>query len=256
MARGFRPGKLAGLDEAALRGMAAGPAERASKGDTADLDAQRPDLCEYVALCKTHDVEALRTQLMQRLLKLGMHRFVNEVLAPLNALVGERWAIGELAVFEEHLYTESVQAVMRNAISAIPASRPQAGAARQPRILLTTIPQEPHGLGLLMAESILALEGAHCISLGVQTPIGEIARAARAQESDIVALSFSSSMRTAVVLEALEDLRAELPDATEIWAGGRSEAFQGKSPVPATYLELHGIPAALADWRRRVTESG
>jgi methanogenic corrinoid protein MtbC1 len=40
-------------------------------------------------------------------------------------------------------------------------------------VLLTTLPGEPHGLGLLMAEAMLALEGCTCVSLGVQTPVLE-----------------------------------------------------------------------------------
>lgn len=255
MAQGRRPGKLAGLDEAALRDLAAGTAEREAQSDGAAIQETRHDLLDYVGLCKAHQVEALRTQLMQRLLKLGMYRFVTEVIAPLNALVGEQWAAGELAVFEEHLYTEAVQVVMRNAIAAIPRASGHAETPPAPRIVLTTIPHESHGLGLLMAEAILALEGAHCVSLGVQTPVAEIAQAARAQQADIVALSFSSSSRATVVLEALADLRAALPDDIEIWAGGRSDAFQRRHPACVTYLDLSGIPVALEHWRARAAAS-
>jgi methanogenic corrinoid protein MtbC1 len=52
-----------------------------------------------------------------------------------------------------------------------------------PRILLTTLPQERHGLGLLMAEAMCVAEGAHCISLGVQTPLIDIVEAARPSAS-------------------------------------------------------------------------
>lgn len=252
MAGGHRPGKLTGIDTKVLRAMSAAPRREGTGDEDADAGGTgRPDLIEYVALCKAHRVDELRSELTQRLLRLGMYRFVTEVVAPLNAEVGAEWASGRLAVFEEHLYTESVQVVMRNAIAAIPPQNPEGATARSPRVLLTTIPQEPHALGLLMAESILALEGAHCISLGVQTPVKEIARAARAQQADIVALSFSGSIRPAVVLEALADLRAALPAATEIWAGGRNMAFGKRTPAGARYLELHSIPVALEDWRKR-----
>jgi len=89
--------------------------------------------------------------------------------------VGQAWMQGRLEVFEEHLDTESVQVLLRNALHHLPS----AGAGR-PRVLLATVPGEPHGLGLLMAEALLALEGCHCTSLGVQTHVWDIVRAAAA----------------------------------------------------------------------------
>ena len=63
----------------------------------------------------------------------------------------------------------------------------------QPRALLTTLPNEQHGLGLLMVEALLVPEGVQCISLGPQTPIEDIRRAALAHRVHIVALSFSAA---------------------------------------------------------------
>ena len=66
--------------------------------------------------------------------------------------------------------------MLRGAIATIPSS-----TAR--RVLLTTFPQEPHGLGVLMAEAMFALEGACCVPLGVHTPVREIVAGARASRS-------------------------------------------------------------------------
>ena len=46
---------------------------------------------------------------------------------------------------------------------------------------------EPHGLGLLMAEAVLSLEGCRCVSLGVQTPGWDIVRAAIALDAEVAA---------------------------------------------------------------------
>ena len=262
MDRGHRPGKLVGVDAEALRDMVLQSPSGDSSVDITDPHDAPQELLHYVALCKAHRVDALRRDLAQSLLKLGMYRFVTEVIAPLTTLVGTHWEKGHLAVFEEHLYTESVQAVMRNAIASIPSSDSAPGSAsdmqagttlrpRNPLILLTTAPQEPHGLGLLMSEALFALEGARCISLGVQTPVTEIAQAAKAQGADIVALSFSASSRAAHVLDALADLRGELPLTTEIWTGGRCAALWRRPPPTVKVLELQDIPGALWEWRRR-----
>ncbi|MCK7492481.1 MAG: hypothetical protein MZW92_13505 [Comamonadaceae bacterium] len=65
--------------------------------------------------------------------------------------------------------------------------------AQRPRVLLTTLPEEEHGLGLLMAEALLASEGAQCLSLGTRTPLPDIRLAAMASAADIVALSFGAA---------------------------------------------------------------
>ena len=125
---------------------------------------------------------ALQNLLANLLMRQGLQRFVLETLTSLNHAVGDAWMRGELAVFEEHLYTEQLQVALRTGINAFPR---QPGA---PRVLLTTFPGEQHGLGLLMVEALLVPEGAQCISLGAQTPIEDIRRAALAHEAHIVAL--------------------------------------------------------------------
>ena len=144
----------------------------------------------------------------------GLQRFVLETVAPLNRAVGDAWMRGELLVFEEHLYTELLKASLRTAINAFPR---QMGS---PRVLLTTLPSEQHGLGLLMVEALLVPEGAQCISLGPQTPLEDIRRAALAHQVDIVALSFSAAFPLRQATDGLANLRRHLPRRVALWAGG------------------------------------
>ena len=75
-------------------------------------------------------------------MRLGLGRFVSEVISPLNTLVGETWMRGQIEIFEEHAYTESVQVVLRQAI----ANLPDAALQDRPRVLLSTLPAEPHDI--------------------------------------------------------------------------------------------------------------
>jgi methylmalonyl-CoA mutase cobalamin-binding subunit len=134
--------------------------------------------------------------------------------------------------------------VLRNAITSIPHP------GESPRVLLTTVPQEPHGLGVLMAEAMFALEGARCVALGVRTPVMEIVRGAQSQRIDIVALSFSPVVNPHQVIESLKELRAQLSAATELWAGGSSPVLQRRPPAGVRVLgNLDGVGAAVAGWR-------
>jgi methanogenic corrinoid protein MtbC1 len=192
-------------------------------------------------------VQELRQRLGQSLIELGLRRFVSDIVAPLTTIVGDEWAAGQLAVFEEHLYAETLQGVMRAAIHAASGQLLAPGAA--PRILLTTVPQERHGLGLLMAEAMFALEGAHCVSLGVQTPLKDIVDAARVQGAHVVALSFSSVMSPRAAVDNVTELQNRLGAGVEVWAGGSSALLARRQLGPHCVLDLHGIPAAVARWR-------
>ena len=244
---GHRPGRIIAMPDAQLRaltGSAPGSSEAGATGEAAGLDVDR-----YLALVRSHRVDDLRRALSTAALQLGIERFVVEHCAPLNRLIGDAWARGELEIFEEHLYTESMQAVLRNAIGSIPAP----GA--HPRVLLTTVPNEAHGLGLLMAEALLELNGCRCVSLGTQTPIREVVRAAVAQRADIVALSFSASLNPNLVVDALAELRGQLPAHIEIWVGGRCPILKRRPPTDVTVLgDLAEIHDALARWRDRHPE--
>ncbi|MFM7384951.1 MAG: MerR family transcriptional regulator [Betaproteobacteria bacterium] len=243
MDAGHRPGKIMRMKPEQLQLLA----DQIRSATTPRLDETHPmrdDLAAYMALIKKHQVEDLRRALSQAALRMGLDRFVREVAAPLNALVGDAWARNQFEIFEEHLYTESMQVVLRNAISNIP------GPGRSPRVLLTTFPQEPHGLGLLMAEAMLALEGCRCLSLGVQTPIYDITMAATAQRADIVALSFSASMNPNHVLDGLAELRAKLAPHVSIWAGGQCPILVRRPPPEVrVFSDLAGIHGALSEWR-------
>ncbi|MBM3405947.1 MAG: MerR family transcriptional regulator [Betaproteobacteria bacterium] len=239
---GHRPGRIISLSLEDLHALAAQSAE--APRTASDLRSDRDDLQRFIELTKAHDVDGLRRSLSQAAVRMGVDRFVVEVAAPLNRMVGEAWARGYFEVFEEHLYTESMQIVLRNAISTIPHT------GNRPRVLLTTFPNESHGLGLLMVESILTLEGCGCLSLGVQTPVWDIVLAATAHNADIVALSFTASLGSNAVADGLAELRAKLPRATELWAGGQSPALARRSPPGIqVFRELTEITPAVARWR-------
>jgi hypothetical protein len=101
-----------------------------------------------------------------------------------------------------------------------------------------------------MAEALFSLEGGSCISLGVQTPIWDIVLATTTQQIDIVALSFSSSLNANHVLDGLAELRAKLPVAIEIWAGGACPVLYRRPPKDVrTLRSLDTVATALAEWR-------
>lgn len=239
MDAGLRPGKIIGLPLDELKALADARA-------TESTDAIAPSLeREVIHLLQTHDALGLQHTMAQLVMRQGLQKFVLETVTPLNRTVGDAWMRGELQVFEEHLYTEQLQVVLRTAINAFPR---QTGGV--PRVLLTTFPNEQHGIGLLMVEALLCPEGVQCISLGPQTPIEDVRRAAIAHKVHILALSFSGAFPLRLALEGLASLRQQLPPQVTIWAGGDMTRRIRKT-VPGMVLipDLASTITALRSWR-------
>ena len=209
------------------------------------------DLRSLVELIRSHDVDGLRRKLQQLQMRLGLQRFVSELVTPLNTMVGDAWMRGQLEIHEEHAYSEAIQIVLRGALAAVPA----AGPLDRPRVLLTTFPGEPHGLGLLMAEAIFALDGAKCLSLGVQTPLWDMVLAASAHKVDIVALGFTGCMNPNQVVEGLTELRAKLPAEVQIWVGGSAPVLH-RRPVDGVIAlaSLPDVRLQVERWRHGLPE--
>jgi MerR family transcriptional regulator, light-induced transcriptional regulator len=237
---GLRPGKVVPQNEhkllelAQVHGQAAAPPEYPH------------DLDRFILLLKKHDSDALKRFLNQQMVRLGIRKFVIEIVAPLNALVGEAWMRGELAVFEEHLYTEVAQNLLCQAVHSLSVE------VESPRILLTTFPDEQHSLGLQMVEALLASESADCISMGIQMPVSEIAAATIAHRADVVALSFSGAYPTQMIGRGLKDLKSLLPEQVEVWAGGAGIA-SAKLQLDGvqTHYSLDSIAIAVCLWREK-----
>lgn len=235
--QGHRPAKLVAAGAAEIARLARG----SKPVQSARTSAARP---EWLELLQRHDDAALRAALEARLARNGIACFVGEELPELNRLVGEWWSQGELQVHEEHLYSDCLHQVLRVAIADLSRSlRPEA-----PRALLTTFPQEHHGLGLLMAQTMLAHEGCPCVSLGVRLPIEQIVAGTRAYGADLVGLSFTASQNPSHVLRGLEELRGLLPVSVRIWAGGNSPALRTRAiPGVRAVADVRDIPAFLAE---------
>lgn len=240
MDQGHRPGKLIGKTDEELNSLA--PRQQPRREIKSEECAS--ELIELLAHIKQHDAQAYLHAMQQQLARQGLQRFVQDTIAPLTQKIGEAWENGSIEVFEEHLFTELTKRLLRQTISTLPST------GHGPRILLTSLPDEPHILGLLMVEALLTLEGAECIPLGTEMPLMEISRAAEAHQADIIALSFSIAFPPRQIPELLRQLRLNTAPEIEIWAGGA-----GIYRTPAiTGIRLLGTldeaTQALTAWRK------
>lgn len=239
---GHRPGRIVHLIEADLRQLAAAPPLAPAPQSLvagADLDP-------LLRLVFEHDVVGLRRRLGAALARQGLAAFATQIAAPLCTQIGDAWMRGRIEVWQEHLATEVLQAVLREGIARLPDPAP----ADRPCVLIGTLTGELHGIGLLMAEAMFADDGARCVPLGVQAPVWDFVLAARALQADIIALSFTGCLSPGQVNEALAELREKLPERVELWAGGSAPVLRRRPTEGVRALaSLSDIRTELARWR-------
>lgn len=240
MDQGHRPGRLIATPAEELPLLVS----RRSRPSQAFREAaDMAELGELLALIKQHDANGYMQALQKRLARQGLQRFVLDIVAPLTQRVGEAWEDGSFEVFEEHLFTELTKRMLRQAIAALPHD------SGSPRVLLTSVPDEQHLLGLLMVEALFELEGAECIPLGTQMPLLEISRAATAHRADIVALSFSFAFPHRHIAGHLAQLRQLLSPEVALWVGGGGASRSSPPPGVLCITTLEDGIKALSDWR-------
>ena len=228
--QGMRPGKLLPLSEDELdlieNNIAA--AEDTELSDTVNgiIDAV------YAA-----DGVAVEKYLNTSLQDLGMESFINEVISPLLVAVGERWASGQLQIFEEHFLTQQLIRFLNTEVSKSNAK------TKKPRVLLATLPGEEHNLGLLMVAALLSSRGITTINLGSEVPMEQISHAVNRFQADTVGITFSGAYQYKNIRSHLGELRQLIPDDVDIWTGGEGVRRLRKLPAGVSkFTSLDNLP--------------
>jgi len=236
---GMRPGKLVQLDDLQLRQLTFQP--DASSPVSAGIES-------LVDILTSGPRYALLDQLELLLQQHGLRGFLTDVVAPMNMVVGEAWFTGRIGIFDEHHYAEQVRRVLTTVLDSLPPGTDKL------RVMLTTLPGEPHGIGLLMVACMLCLEGAQVLLIGVQTPLEEIVRGAVENCCCIVGLSCSAHMGPRTIATQLVRLHKLLPENICIWAGGSGvSSLSFLQERIQLFDNLVQIPGALQAERSRVS---
>ncbi len=243
MDAGHRPGKLVSIGLAELETLQSAPV-------IVDDECGRIAI-ELLALARQHQLSSLRAVLHQTLARQGLQRFVMDTMPTLLHHVGEAWLHGEIGVADEHLLTEALQNLLRSAMYGLPTDSTH--STKAPIVLLTSLPEEDHGLGLLMVQALLESEQASCLPLGLRTPLADICSACLKAKIDVVGISVSAAYPPRKVQSALRALRDVLPADIQLWVGGTGISTQIASltDLPATRLftDISDVLSVLSDWR-------
>jgi methanogenic corrinoid protein MtbC1 len=221
--------------EAIAAGHRAGAAVRASEGELdALLGAPAPPErtpANLLDLVRRYDEKGLAKALRRDHESLGWEAFLDGRVAPLAVAVGRAWADGELDVRHEHFLSGVLEDLLRSLRLRL---RPRPGAAA---VLLATLPDEAHGIGLQMAALACAACGRNARILGTGTPPAEIAGAARESGVACVGLSVSLSTGGVATDRTIAELRELLPERVRLVVGGRGARGPRKGVPGVDYCD-------------------
>ena len=166
------------------------------------------------------------------------------VLTRILADTGAAWQTGKTAIWEEHLASSTVRTIVEILYPGVLTAKAAVAPAGR-SVLLACPPEEGHDLGLRMVSDRFDMAGWTTYFLGPDTPVAEIADAARRLGVDAVVMSSSTHFQRLAVRHAVDALKKELP-GTDIWVGGPAfvGAATGWLPQEVVDLdELLGDPA-------------
>lgn len=170
-----------------------------------------------VALCRDLtaelDEEQLELQLRRALMAFGVDVFLEGVIVPLLAEIGEGWSRGELTPAHEHMASTVVRRVLEWVI------RSAETGTDAPLLVLTTPSGELHELGALLAATVAALEGWRIRYLGPNLPAADLAHAVQQADARAVAVSAVHS-RAQDIKTYFNALTKQLKGGATVFAGG------------------------------------
>ena len=178
-----------------------------------------------------------------------MERLYCAVLVPLLEGVGTRWHTGEMRVWEEHLESAAIRAVIeavrpqvRSAHEAVVAAH---AGERVRKALFACPPEEWHVLSLRMLADRFKMEGWDSYYLGADVPAEEIVDAARALAVDLVVLTAATHYERLYLRDLVEGIRAQLSGA-RLLVGGPAFSRDHASWSAEELVDPDAIPSAYA----------
>jgi MerR family transcriptional regulator, light-induced transcriptional regulator len=159
-----------------------------------------------------------------------------DVLARILGDTGAAWQTGKAAIWEEHLASSTVRTIVEILYPGVLKAKATAAPSGR-TVLLACTPEEGHDLGLRMVADRFDMAGWTTFFLGPDTPVAEIADAARRLGVDSVVMSSSTHFHRLAVRHAVDDLKKHLP-GIDIWVGGPAFAGAATGWLPQEIVDL------------------
>jgi MerR family transcriptional regulator, light-induced transcriptional regulator len=241
LARGHRAGEVVTASDQTLAELltvtAATSTAAVARPTTGMVTGGPSDLLHAV---QAFDAAGLTRTLLQDWARLGPLDFLNTRIAPAIREVGDAWEGGRLEIRHEHFFSEKVGDLLRS------LRLPFEERAHGPLVVCSSLPGEPHALGLQMATLVLSTTGCRTLFLGTEVPAAQIASLAKDLTARAVAVSVSRASRGAAMTAQISCLRRSVPRRVGLIVGGDG------APRPRPGIAVIQDLAELDTWGRRL----
>ncbi len=234
---GHSIGGIAKLSDQDLERMAAdaGESEPPSAKATEHLPDVRDRVLRAVEKLRVEEAEQI---LMRAALSTEPVEFLQSVVAPILAEVGDRWERGELRIAHEHACSTIMRGLLFSLMRLYPASQGNRHA------VVATPSKEDHELGALMVAMLAAMHGWSVLYLGPSLPAAEIAYAVTDTDAELLMLSVTN-LDPKIAADEIADIEREVPEHVRLLVGGRAAQTKagGRAEIEQ---DLHVLQSVLS----------
>ena len=169
---------------------------------------------QWIEAVHRFDENTLSQGFFEEWARQGLLKFILNFAVPFIYQVGKGWETGELTVSQEHFASERLEHFLSGMWRRMNERK------EGPAVLLTTLPGDPHRLGIQMCSVVTSLTEAKLVYLGPNTPCDDIVSAVEQSEASILCFSISPTMSPAKVENYLVEIRASLGKGVDMVIGG------------------------------------
>ena len=212
---GHAIGQVAKLPDSDLAQLAV--TQRMTKAFEPNAEAQDPHLLlreNFLNAIARMDVVAADLEISRAATLYPPRVLVKNIMAPLLAEIGQRWAHQEYGIAHEHVASNLIRGLISSLFRLYPPD------AMAESIVLATPQGERHEFGILLAALFAVTRGWRVVYLGTDLPATEIAHTVKLTKARVLALSLAAPTDNDITRE-LRLLQQSLPMNTRVWVGGR-----------------------------------
>ena len=185
-----------------------------------------PLILEWISAARHFDEVYLTEQFYHEWGLRGPITFLNELATPFLVQVGQQWADGELTISQEHFASERLS----DFLGAQWRKINERNGGRQ--MVLTTLPEEQHRVGLQMGALVTALSGRKVIYLGPNTPVDDTLSAVAKSGAQALGISVSVTYPVKDGRKMIQLFRRKLPEKIVLVVGGAGANALFPNKVP------------------------
>lgn len=190
-------------------------AQDSSSDEDESFSAGKTKTKQWIEAVRQFDEFTLTQGFHEEWSKNGPLDFIVNFAAPFIFQVGKGWESGDLNVPHEHFASERLEHFLSGMWRRMNERK------EGPVVLVTTLPGDPHRLGIQMCAAVTSVTEARVIYLGPDTPTDEIIWAVKQCQADVLCISVSPTMDPVEVESYLKMIKENMKKKVDLVVGGK-----------------------------------